>query len=413
MPTPTATSAVRDTSAVLELRQYTLHPGRRDTLIDLFEERFIESQEALGMRVLGQFRDADDPDRFVWLRGFRDMATRKEGLRAFYTGPVWQAHRAAANATMIDSDDVLLLRPAASASGLVLPGARPALGAAPPTSRVVATILSLAKPVDDDFLRFFDARVSPILGETGGAPIARLCTEYAENDFPALPVRAGVHAFVWLATFATAAEHERHLVQRDASVAWRTDVVPALAALSTTPPRELRLVPTARSLLRHPEPSPSPLPVGDAHDFDFLAGTWRVKNRRLRARGVGATEWEEFSGESRVALHLGGVANVDEIAFPALGFSGLTVRTFDLATRRWSIHWTSSKTGKMDPPVHGGFRGDRGEFYGDDEDGGRPVKVRFVWTKLGASAARWEQAFSYDGALWETNWIMELRRDAP
>ena len=62
--------------------------------------------------MLGQFRDLDDADRFVWLRGFESMAARPAALGAFYDGPVWKAHREAANATMIDSDDVLLLQPA-------------------------------------------------------------------------------------------------------------------------------------------------------------------------------------------------------------------------------------------------------------------------------------------------------------
>ena len=61
---------------VLELRQYTLRPGMRDVLIELFEREFVESQEALGMTLVGQFRDLDDPNRFVWLRGFADMTTR-------------------------------------------------------------------------------------------------------------------------------------------------------------------------------------------------------------------------------------------------------------------------------------------------------------------------------------------------
>src|SRR5213596_2430523 len=61
---------------VVELRQYALHPGKRDVLIDLFDREFIEPQETLGMNILGQLRDLDDPDRFVWLRGFRDMASR-------------------------------------------------------------------------------------------------------------------------------------------------------------------------------------------------------------------------------------------------------------------------------------------------------------------------------------------------
>ena len=101
---------------VIELRQYTLQPGQRDVLIELFEREFVESQEAIGMRLVGQFRDVERPDRFVWIRGFPDMRSRAESLQAFYGGPVWAAHRDAANATMIDSDNVLLLRPATASA---------------------------------------------------------------------------------------------------------------------------------------------------------------------------------------------------------------------------------------------------------------------------------------------------------
>jgi len=45
-------------------------------------------------------------------------------------------------------------------------------------------------------------------------------------------------------------------------------------------------------------------------------------------------------------------------------------------------------------------------------DDGRKMKVRFYWTRRGADAARWEQAFSYDdGKSWETNWVMDFLRD--
>eukprot|EP01036_Dinobryon_divergens_P006801 gene6801-9042_t len=104
--------------AIVELRQYTLHPGRRDTLIELFDREFVETQEATGMHVLGQFRDLDDEQRFVWLRGFDSMESRRVSLEAFYGGPAWQAHREAANATMLDSDNVLLLRPAWPGAGV-------------------------------------------------------------------------------------------------------------------------------------------------------------------------------------------------------------------------------------------------------------------------------------------------------
>ena len=102
---------------IVELRQYTCRAGRRDELAVLFEREFIESQEVLGAHVLGTFRDRDDPDRFVWLRGFESMPARAQALGAFYGGPVWRAHRQAANATMLDSDNVLLLRPATAGGG--------------------------------------------------------------------------------------------------------------------------------------------------------------------------------------------------------------------------------------------------------------------------------------------------------
>ncbi|MGN6104044.1 MAG: hypothetical protein ACTHU0_02975, partial [Kofleriaceae bacterium] len=149
------------------------------------------------------------------------------------------------------------------------------------------------------------------------------------------------------------------------------------------------------------------LPTGDVHDFDFLAGHWEVVNRRLATRFANAEDWHEFPSVQRCELWMGGVVNVDEAEFPTLGFSGMSLRVFDVAQRRWAIYWINSKSGVLFPPVHGGFTGDRGEFYGSDEDAGAPVDVRFTWTKLGPDRARWEQAFSRDGATWETNWVME------
>jgi NIPSNAP len=73
---------------VVELRQYTVVPGGREVLISLFERHFIESQEATGMTVIGQFRDLNNPDRFVWLRGFADMVSRAQQLEEFYGGPL-------------------------------------------------------------------------------------------------------------------------------------------------------------------------------------------------------------------------------------------------------------------------------------------------------------------------------------
>lgn len=156
-----------------------------------------------------------------------------------------------------------------------------------------------------------------------------------------------------------------------------------------------------------------PRRMSGLHDFDFLAGRWSVLNRRLQTRLAGARDWIEFPAISQCEPRLGGGANVDQIDFPTLGFSGLTLRLFDRARQRWSIYWINSRDGLLTPPVHGQFEGDRGTFLGEDEDGGRPVEVRFTWLRQGPQQAEWSQAFRPRGAdeqAWETNWVMRFER---
>ncbi|RYE76996.1 MAG: hypothetical protein EOP19_23595 [Hyphomicrobiales bacterium] len=68
------------TDTVFELRRYTLKPGARDTLIGVFDSHLVETQEAVGMSVVCQFRDPAAPDQFVWFRGFPDQAARTRAL---------------------------------------------------------------------------------------------------------------------------------------------------------------------------------------------------------------------------------------------------------------------------------------------------------------------------------------------
>lgn len=148
-------------------------------------------------------------------------------------------------------------------------------------------------------------------------------------------------------------------------------------------------------------------------DFDFLVGAWDVANRR-RADFLGPrSPCEEFPGVTRGSRHFGGNANVDEIDFPTEGFSGLTLRLYDPAREEWSLYWSSTRTGTLFPPVAGRWADGRGEFFGDDEYDGTPVRARFVWSGVTADSARWEQAFSTDGGeTWVTNWTMEFTRRA-
>ncbi|MFC0430903.1 NIPSNAP family protein [Kutzneria buriramensis] len=237
---------------VVELRQYTLRPGQRDVLIDLFDREFVETQEEVGIRVIGQFRDEDEPDRFVWIRAFPDMDVRRDSLTAFYVeGVAWREHRAAARATMLDTSNALLLSPARPHSGFTPMSPRPPAGAdTPPESRIAVTIYARDTALDEDFLSFFEDGVAPVMAATGATPLAYFATKTAENTFPTLPVREGENVFVWLAAFTNTAqrrEHERQLAQ---STRWHQKVLPDLSQRLSAPPQHLRLAPTARSQLR-------------------------------------------------------------------------------------------------------------------------------------------------------------------
>lgn len=233
--------------AVVELRQYTLRPGRRDELVALFDREFVETQEAVGMKVLGQFRDLGAPDRFVWLRGFTDMASRRAGLQAFYGGPVWAEHGPAANATMLDSDDVLLLRPAWDGAAVQLREPRPDRnGTAPAAGFVDLTVFPLREPASPGLVALARDRLSPCLAAGGARQAAWYVTEPAPNDFPRLPVREGEPVLVGLALFDDEGAYTRFA----RGGAWQRDAAPALAPYLAGAPQALRLAPTARSAIR-------------------------------------------------------------------------------------------------------------------------------------------------------------------
>jgi hypothetical protein len=248
---PIAATAAR-ASAVLELRQYTLRPGRRDDLITLFEREFIESQEAEGMELVGQFRDLDAPDRFVWLRGFADHPKRNAALAAFYGGATWRAHRAAANATMIDSDDVLLLRPTRPAGGFNLPVREaPADDVdADDPGVVIATVHHLRERDPAAFIAAFERDWLPLLWDSNIGVLATLVTDPGRNGFPALPVREGESVFVWLRRHASLARAAQAQARLDEALEWAPRLAESLSPFEARPPQVLRLAPTPRSRLR-------------------------------------------------------------------------------------------------------------------------------------------------------------------
>jgi len=245
-------AAVESCCAVVELRQYALHPQRFDTFARLFEREFIEPQEAAGISVIGQFRDLDDPNRFVWLRGFADMPARARALETFYGSALWKSLRDEANASFVDTDNVLLLRPAAAGRSIDLHGLvrKPPGAPADPPGLIVAAVYPVDPADADEFKRWFERDLKPALADAGIRIAGWFETDPSPNNFPRLPVREGEHVLVWIARFADRKSGDAASRELTRSARWRETLGPGLQRRLHGTPQLLRLEPTARSRLR-------------------------------------------------------------------------------------------------------------------------------------------------------------------
>ncbi|HEX9866200.1 MAG TPA: NIPSNAP family protein [Acidimicrobiia bacterium] len=74
---------------LVEIRRYTIEPGRRDEFVAWFEREVMPAMEAEGMRILGMFVGVEDPDSFFYLRGFTSEEERARQIEAFYDSAEW------------------------------------------------------------------------------------------------------------------------------------------------------------------------------------------------------------------------------------------------------------------------------------------------------------------------------------
>lgn len=158
----------------------------------------------------------------------------------------------------------------------------------------------------------------------------------------------------------------------------------------------------------------NPSTNSSASDFDFLAGKWRVENRKLDVRLAGCDTWTEFSARGECRKILNGFGNSDSLLakFDDVMFEGFTLRLFDPKTRLWSIYWADSVNVRLDVPQVGSFDGAIGEFFARDIYEGRQIVVKFRWDATNPDAPVWSQAFSPDdGETWEWNWFMNFYRE--
>jgi hypothetical protein len=148
---------------------------------------------------------------------------------------------------------------------------------------------------------------------------------------------------------------------------------------------------------------------GKPGDFDFLAGSWRIRHRRRKAD----TTWDEFDGEATCWTILAGTGSIEELRIPARDFSGMGIRLLDPKTNTWNDYWVNGKDRALggEPGLTGAFVNGVGTFTASDTDDGKPIVVRGVWDRIAPTSHRWRQSVSRDGGTtWDDNWFMDWTR---
>jgi hypothetical protein len=75
---------------IIEMRTYKTKPGCRAQFVEILKSKSLPAHAEIGMKILGPFLSVEDPDTFVFMRGFPDMASRDPMKAKFYGGELWK-----------------------------------------------------------------------------------------------------------------------------------------------------------------------------------------------------------------------------------------------------------------------------------------------------------------------------------
>lgn len=226
---------------VIELRNYMLRPGKRDSFIMEFENKILDTLNGRGNYVLGQYRVKGAEDNFLWIRGFHDMQSRFNAMKGFYSCKYWEEHVWIPIAYVLNYTNVHLLKPVdidaknnASAVGFECDWFGKPKGIA------VIDYYYAANGWLDRLVEFMRVKYDPVLRASGINNVSYWISEQAINDYPDLPVYQDKNLLV------TISFYENEQAYEDASKK-------IYASMSEEIRNEmLGIVPTKTTLVLHP-----------------------------------------------------------------------------------------------------------------------------------------------------------------
>ena len=230
---------------IVEFRRYTTKPRERQHFAEYFDSFFPEAFEQLGAIAFGEFFERKKQDGFTWLRGFHTKDDRAIVNSAFYYGPLWREHSKRINELLVDSDNVLLLRPFKPEGGItVLPAVDP-VNEKDAAQGIVVALVFAAQAGHVDELAAHTQSLFARYRAAGAREAGLLITADIPNNFPQLPVRTDGPYLVWLAIV-----RDDKTLQQSLNPLFEQTLPTMGADLVRSTPEIVILEPTKRSRLR-------------------------------------------------------------------------------------------------------------------------------------------------------------------
>ena len=203
---------------VIEIRNYLIKPGQRDSYINGFETYFLDTLNAHGNYVLGQYRVKGAADNFVWIRGFEEMAARKTALENFFASLQWKKYSNIPGEHLLGYTNVYLLKPLNIAEGLEgRNGSFPIAWFGKPKGVAVVDFY-VANGILENLIGFVDTKYDSLVRAAGVKDITYWVSETSPNNYPGLPVFQDKNLLVSIAFYKDEQEYQEILKRLEASM---------------------------------------------------------------------------------------------------------------------------------------------------------------------------------------------------
>jgi hypothetical protein len=94
--------------AIFEIRIYPVREGGMEEWVEFMRTKVAPFIESKGMKVEAMFRGVEDPNKYVFIRSFKDQTHREDLYKAVYESDDWQENYKPTVRRLVDVENAVI-----------------------------------------------------------------------------------------------------------------------------------------------------------------------------------------------------------------------------------------------------------------------------------------------------------------